>query len=380
MATYGTITLTQCEWLERLNDELPRYLHTLESPEQPGRFLPCANGATKVGRQMALGFSCFALKLYYTLSLWQDLEPQKQAAWTAFLKSFQVYSNPTGGWVARNAFIDPPVVKYLTAQVPWHRRLVERVFRPKHLAYLQKVIIAETKQAIATLAEISETPERPYRGFPVTSTGIRDHLLCLDWAKPWAAGGQASALVLFLQTQSPRFLGYADVQELLDVCSQFFEGLADVETGGYFIGEAPGHSQLINGAMKVLTALDWLEVPIHYPERLVDTCVERLPSSEGCHLVDTVYVLYRCLQQTQYRKAKIQAYCAQVLDMTKQHHNPDGGFSYNVGRSQTYYYGVPISQALAESDIHGTCLLTWALAMILEILDSNRYGWRVIKP
>jgi hypothetical protein len=35
---------------------------------------------------------------------------------------------------------------------------------------------------------------------------------------------------------------------------------------------------------------------------------------------------------------------------------------------------------LAESDIHGTCLLAWAVAMILEILDSNRNGWRVIKP
>jgi hypothetical protein len=374
------MSLTQYEWLDRLHEELPRYLQTLESPDQPGRFLPCVEGATKVGQQVTLGFSCFALKLYYTLGLWQALEPQKQSAWIAFMKSFQVEGNPLGGWVTHNAFIDPPEVRYLAAQVPWHRRLIERVFRPKHPSFLQQVIIAETKQAIATLAQIGETSERPYRGFPMTLAGIRDYLLHLDWTVPWGAGGQASALAVFLKTQSPRFLGRADAQALLDVCIHFFESLADAKTGGYFKEQVPEHGQLINGAMKVLTALDWLEVPVHYPERLIDTCLERLPSPDGCHLVDAVYVLYRCSQQTQYKKAKIQAHCAQVLDMIEQHHNPDGGFSYHIGHGQTHYYGVPISQGLAESDIHGTILLAWATVMILEILDHNLYGWQVIKP
>jgi hypothetical protein len=380
MIANATMTPTQYKWLERLNDDLPRYLQTLQSADQPGRFLPCVNGVTEVGRQMALGFSCFALKLYYTLGLWQGLEPQKRMAWIAFLKSFQVDGSPMGGGVTRNAFIDPPVMKCLAAQVPWHRWLVERVFRPKHLTFVQRVIISETKQAIATLAEIGETTERPYRGFPVTPAGVRNYLLCLDWTQPWGAGGRSAALVVFLKTESPRFLEHAEVQGLLDVCSQFFESLADVETGAYFTGSVPGHGQLVNGAMKVLTSLDWLEVPIHYPETLIDTCLERLPSSDGCHLVDAVYVLYRCLQQTQHKKAKIQAYCAQMLDMIKQHHNPDGGFSYNIGRSQTDYYGVRFSQGLTESDIHGTCLLAWAVAMIFEILEDNRCGWQVIKP
>ena len=132
--------------------------------------------------------------------------------------------------------------------------------------------------------------------------------------------------------------------------------------------------------MKVLSGLDWLDVPIHYPERLIDACLERLPSSEGCHLVDAVYVLYRCLQQTEYRKVEIQTYCSQILDIIKQHHNSDGGFSYYIGRSQTTYYRVPIAYGLAESDIHGTCLLTWAITMILEILDNNIVNWQVIKP
>lgn len=66
--------------------------------------------------------------------------------------------------------------------------------------------------------------------------------------------------------------------------------------------------------------------------------------------------------------------------MVWKHHNPDGGFSYSVGKSQTNYYGVPISHGCAVSDIHGTCLLTWALVMIVAMVDDTRSEWHVIKP
>ena len=66
--------------------------------------------------------------------------------------------------------------------------------------------------------------------------------------------------------------------------------------------------------------------------------------------------------------------------MIKEHFNPDGGFSYNIGKSQTSYYGVPISNGESVSDIHGTCLLTWAVVMILEILENNWVNWKVIRP
>lgn len=372
--------MTQTLWLKNLHNELLEYLQTLKAPNQPGRFHPCVEGATELGHRVALGFSCLALKTYYTLGLWERLPSEEQEAWIAFMKSFQVDGKCGGDRVTHNAFIDPPVMGYLTAQVPWHRRLIERFFPPKHLTDPQRAIIGETKQAIATLAQIGEMTERPYRGFPTTPGAVETYLARLDWSQPWGAGAHMATLAVFFKSQALRFLAPQETQRLLNACIRFVEGVVDKETGTYFQGPIPEHAILINGAMKVLTALDWLEVPIHYPERLIDTCLERLPSEDGCHLVDAVYVLYRCSQQTQHRKTKIQAYCAQVLDMTKKHHNSDGGFSYNVRRSQTHYYGVPISRGLAESDIHGTCLLAWAVAMLLEILDDNQVGWWVIKP
>ena len=75
----------------------------------------------------------------------------------------------------------------------------------------------------------------------------------------------------------------------------------------------------------------------------------------------------------------VKEYLWLVLDMVKAHHNFDGGFSYNIGASQTNYYGVPISNGKEESDIHGTLLLTWALSMIFEILDEP-HRWKPMRP
>jgi len=372
--------MNQSEWVTSLRDGVAEFLQVLQAVDQPGRFLPCLHELTPEGRTATLGFSCFALKIYYTLGLWEKLHPHDREIWIAFLKSFQGEGKPKGERLAHNAFIDEPIITYLIHQTPWYRRLIESVLPPNHLTHLQRTIIAETKQAIATLAQVGESADKPYGGFPKTEKDVKNYLASLDWMQPWGAGAHASALAVFLKSQAPRFLKPEETQRLLDACICFIEAVADRETGAYFKGSLPGYGMLINGAMKVLTALDWLEVPIHYPERLIDTCLERLPSSEGCHLVDAVYVLYRCSKQTRYNRAQIQSYSAQVLDMIKRHHNPDGGFSYDIGRSQTCYYGVPISQGFAESDIHGTCLLTWAIAMILEILNNNTIEWWVIKP
>ena len=69
-----------------------------------------------------------------------------------------------------------------------------------------------------------------------------------------------------------------------------------------------------------------------------------------------------------------------VLEMLKSHANADGGFSFNVKKAQTNYYGVEVSRGLEESDIQGTCLLAWACAMIWKIVDPATARWKLIKP
>ena len=57
--------------------------------------------------------------------------------------------------------------------------------------------------------------------------------------------------------------------------------------------------------MKVLTGLDWLDSQIHYPEKLIDYCINNKPLMEGCDIVDYIYVLYRCSKETEYKKQEI---------------------------------------------------------------------------
>lgn len=369
------------DWIPPLTERITTFLQSLQVAEQCGRFLPCRTSATPQGSQVALGFSCFALKTVYTLGQWDALAAHEQHAWLAFIQAFQVAEAGMEDWSMEHAFIDPPVVGYLAAQRIGKRQwLHERIFGAPFLRPLQKAIIAETKQAIATLAEVDAAPRHIYYGFPMAPAAVRSYLERLEWDSPWKAGGQAAALVVFLRTQAPALLQPHEAAELQHIAARCFDALADPATGGYVRGRCPDHGELMNGAMKVLTALDWLETPIHYPERLIDTALLHLPAAEGCHLVDMVYVLYRCLQQTDHRRAEVQHYCCQVLAMIHQHHHADGGFSYNIQRSQTSYYGVPISHGGDESDIHGTCLLTWALAMIFALLEWHTLPWRVIKP
>lgn len=375
------LSQSQKHWLQDLNDQLPTYLQRLASKSQTGRFIPCETGATELGKQLALGYSCFALKTYYMLGLWDALDTPKQAEWIRFIKSYQVKGQYGGDILTTNAFIDPALVDFLKPRTTFRRRVAKYFKLPDKLTMQQAVIIAETKQAIATLLEVGKTVDAPYAGFPRTPEGVQKHISQLNWTKPWGAGGQASALVVFLKTQAPQLMNEQDARALVDVCKNAFTSLAKAQSGLYFAGNtSPSYDEAINGAMKVLTALDWLEMPVHYPEQLIDSCLVRLPSPEGCHLVDAVYVLYRCLQYTSHRKQEIQAYCGKVLEMIQKHYNADGGLSYSIGRSQISYYGALISNGANESDIHGTILLTWAIAMILNILEDNFLGWKVIRP
>ena len=133
--------------------------------------------------------------------------------------------------------------------------------------------------------------------------------------------------------------------------------------------------------MKVISGLDWLEKEIHYPKELVDFCLHNNPILEGCDIVDFVYVLYSCSQQTDYKKSQIQKLFKEILnDIRKLYHPKDEGFSYFFNKSQTHYYGVEITKGEANADLHSTLLCIWAIIMILDILEEKPSIFNVIKP
>lgn len=383
------------QWLRQVADTVPGFINSLSDHSQTGRYFPCKKGISRIGQEASLGFSCFALKLYFILKLWDKLKDEKQNEWIEFIKGFQNLSTSINRFDLINAFVDPVLINnaydymHYPTQLIYHLSIQLR--NPKNIALPKysrqnltnpiNVVLAETKQAIASLNEIGAIPNYPFQSYPRSKESLNDSLTKLDWHKPWEAGGQAASFAVFIATQQTHLdSNNCTYEELKSAFSDFIESIVDSTSGIYYRGATPDYGQSINGAMKVLTALDWLQIPIHYPQQLIDTCLSHFPSSEGCHLVDTVYVLYRCLQYTKHRKDEIIDYLRTIIDMIKTHYNSDGGFSYHVNRSQTNYYNIRISKGLPESDLHGTLLMIWAITLILEICEKNTFGWRVLKP
>jgi hypothetical protein len=308
----------------------------------------------------------------HVLRRWPLLSREEREGWVEFTQDFQRADE-------EGAFEDPPEMAHLRRSPGIIASLLRSIGRGPWRPEPRSILLAETKQAIATLAEVGAIPERPFRGFPVKPEHARDWLNRLDWSKPWGAGGQSAGLAVFAVTQAPRFLPEGEARILVETCRSFFNELADPETGAYFRGARPGHGELVNGAMKVLMALEWLDVPIHYPEKLVKTTLAAPPKSDGCHMVDAIYILHRALGRSG-ADAKVRGYCLEVFDAMRSHEHEEGGFSFYQRRAQTNYYGVPISRGLDEPDLQGTCLLTWAAAMIWQLLEPEGARWAVLKP
>jgi hypothetical protein len=362
-----------------LEHGLADFMRRIQDPARPGRFRPGPDGATQTGLDAALPFSCYALKIYLTLGWWDRLDAHDQQTWIRFIQSFQRNDPTPPNALPPNPFLDPAVSEpSLMPPRPglWRRALgLGPRLDPVWLG-----LMSETKQAVATLAEVGARPLRPFGALPLTPRGVTHHLRQLDWKNPWGGGAQAAVLSVLLATQAPDLVGPDAAAKLLDAVARFIDGVVDSASGAYFRGKRPKHGRLINGAMKVLTALDWLNEPVHYPERLIDTCLQELPKPEGCHLVDAVYVLDRCLLQTDHRRDECRAFALDVMKGVERHLRDDGGFSYYLASSQTVYKKRTISDGRLEGDIHATCLLTWAIAMIDRICGSQSRGWKIIRP
>ena len=194
----------------------------------------------------------------------------------------------------------------------------------------------------------------------------------LDWNKPWSAGAQFASLCVFSKTQ-----GYNQENLLFE----FITDLVDESTGTYHnLSSKVTIREKINGSMKVISGLSWLNRPIHQPKKLIDFCLENQPIDEGCDLVDYIYVLYNCLKQVNYRKDEVVNIFSKMIDSFQLLQFEDGGFSYYVDKCQTHYYGVEVAKASKVSDIHGTLLITWASILILDIITDGDHNYKVIKP
>ncbi len=369
------------QWLEHLEKNLPKFLSDLERSSYQYNLV--VNGNTSKGLSLNLGFSCYALKIFYITNLWDDLNQKNKDEWCSFIKSFQKNLHNLPNY----SFVDEKYFSFISAfsLIKYFKNLIKKILnfsqqRRYILDATKRIdhIRAETKQAISTLYQVDNKNNVIYDQFPQSESDILSYLNNLDWSKPWNAGAQFSALCVFVSTQTQ---SKEIKSQQIKVLNEFIQGIVHEDTGTFYKGSKPSNIEIINGTMKVITGLDWINIQIPYPEKIIETFLQIDPNEDGCDLVDIVYVLYMCSQVTSFMEVEIEEYLHKILDKIEKHYFYDvGGFSYFIKKSQTHYYGVKASKGINEPDLHGTLLLIWAISMISKIIETPITNWKVLKP
>ncbi len=361
--------------IEEIYNGIEYFIENLKKPKKDFSFFPALNGLTKDGQKLSLGFSCYALKIYYMLGKTRKID--NLGAWADYIISFQTEEQG----LQKNSYIDTHLKEsyanfdLMSSSKESIKKLLNflniRDFESKESKF-KKAINAETKQAISTLYEVKYPSEKLITNEFGEFKNLEIFLDNLNWNLPWDAGAQFSSFCVYSTTQN-----FNIKKDLIN----FIDKKVDIDTGSYFTNRPSNPRQIINGAMKVITGLDWLGEEIHYPKNLIDFCLNNKPIQEGCDIVDFVYTLYMCSQQTDYKKKEINDLFVEITkDIFDLYFNEDGGFSYFQNKSQSHYYGIKITNSLKTPDLHGTLLCLWAINMILNNMDRLEDDKQIIKP
>jgi len=370
--------------IKNINFATIQFLNKLKKPTNEFSFFPVLSGNINSGSKLNLGFSTYGLKILHILKEWDNLDDINKNNWINYLYSFQFKLNE----YPKNYFLD---LNYLYEFNKFSLKSISKesakIILNKTLSSNYKIkkiilnqnILAETKQTISTLHTVGANEYCKITDFPSSKQKINEFLDSLNWETPWSAGAQFSNLALLISTQLTNEINKVELQSYLN--EFLVSELLDSQSGAYFKNQPNSIRETINGAMKIITSLDWLNIKIHEPEKLIDYCIKNDPISEGCDVLDTVYVLYKCFKASNYKEKEIKKYFDKLYNKILEHFHQDiGGFSYFTHSSQDYYYGVKISKKLDEPDIHGTLLFLWGYTMMYDMFEVGQEKFNILVP
>ena len=363
-----------------LENSINSYLNTLKKDETYFRYyITNPKNLTKVGESIDLGFSCYALKIRYILND-PNLSEETKTSWASYINSFQKnsISFPDASYIDENFLYNHKKFSLEKSTKNIAKKILNKALSKNYMLNEQKLIThisAESKQAISTINEIDFKAKSKYTHFPSTRDEIYDYLDSFDWSNPWSAGAQFSSLCLFTKTQLSKN------EETILYLKKYIKSKLNTDTGFYHTKKNIDDNVLINGAMKVITGLDWIDEEVHYPRKIIDYILNSEITNEACDLVDLVYVLFQSLRYVDHRKTEVLDYLSKVEDVIFNNFKfNEGAFSYSKNKSQKYYYGLNVTKEKPFADLHGTLLLLWAYTLILELKNENLRNWNIIKP
>lgn len=343
-------------WLERMADGL-----------EPGRFRFCERGRLVPAKGHGGQFvTCFAVKTAWHTGLWNEWSEERRRGAIDFIRSFQL---PNDG-----RFYDAAM----------HRRFVagktfDRMRRPlRKTQELERNVVAETRQSAATLLQVGALPAHAMPEAHKDEASVRAFIRSLDWNVPWAAGSHTSHLIFFLHANAVR-AGKHDPR--IDAAFDELDAVRDAASGTWFRGDVSPQMR-INGAMKVLTAYRWTKRPLAYADRLLDTALNAQFAEDGCSFLNRLFVVQQAKTHSgDYRQDDVRALATKCSERALAFRREDGGISFYIDRAQRRYFDAFVSFGGRQSDMHGAVMLTWAIAISLELLGlSDATGWHPSNP
>jgi hypothetical protein len=189
-----------------LTDDVNNFVTSLQKQENNNYYLPAKKGVTELGKSLNLGFSNFAVKIFFTTNRWKEIDMDKKINWVNDINEFQVRLKQ----FPINSFVDKPLVDFYNH--PSLSKLLKRYLK-KNLQFLkninyesvqieiEKSVRAETKQAISTLYQIGESNKEKYLDFPHSEIETKEFIDGFNWNFPWNAGAHFASLCVFSKTQ-----------------------------------------------------------------------------------------------------------------------------------------------------------------------------------
>ncbi|MBN1493696.1 MAG: hypothetical protein JW938_06065 [Candidatus Omnitrophica bacterium] len=360
-----------------MQEEIGQWLESMSKGLEPGRFRFCKESSyVPVKGHYGMVSTVFAMKIAWQTGIWERWPDDTKRACIDFIRSFQERDG---------RFVDP----WLSAEVKMGLKDYGRLILGKYdRRFLQerkeRNILAETRQGAASLIMVGLKPDYPLPVYVRQTGEVARYFDSFDWSKPWNTASQISKQLMFLSVNKKYFADEPMCDLLIDEILKCLANIRDDATGTWFTG-APSSADKINGAMKIFTGLQWVDRPFPDCTRLLDFALRQPFGTDGCGFLNRLFVVYQCRKVTpkEFRQNEISLLATNALDRLQAFKKGDGGFSFYQDKAQSCFLGAPTSRGDAISDMHGTVMISWALAIIAELLgDSAPPGsqeWRVHK-
>ena len=339
------------------------FLEHLQDPNQPGYFRYSYSGDFfDASKQENIAGSIFALKMYYMLGVTdqQIIQPIIDRV-LLFQKNDGSIYDP---FVFRKSFVRNALANLKHGNFD----------KMDNHQYVR----AETRQAYSALLLHEVIPEKIYSDFPTEPFAISKFMRSLDWSKPWGAGSHFSHLMFFLSLlQKSSQLDVTAFQAARHAALEELASLHHETDGAWYVGN-PSALQKINGVMKVMTGLLWMDAPIICPKKLIDLCLSHKDPIHACDQFNKTMVLRYANEAVHgaYKRKELTEWCEKTLEEWQEYYHPEqGGFSFWKGRANARYYDAQITRGLNGADIHGTVLFVWGLSMMAKLAPIPELNW-----